>query len=166
MSNVQKCTLCGEVKPYTEFYKDSRSSTGISSRCKKCYNEKYLHKKNELSEPKESQVVFMVHGFDLHAITAKLIKTALRYYASQPVSFIAGKMGLTEKALQRRIAYYNIDVKKEKNNAENDIKEKSKLDDYEPRELLKSLYDRGYDGHFFVYVKQEMSLSKLFGEKQ
>ena len=32
------CTKCGEDKPLTEFYRDSRRSDGLTSSCKKCNN--------------------------------------------------------------------------------------------------------------------------------
>ena len=43
-------------------------------------------------------------------------------------------------------------------------REEKRLTDYTPRELLKALYDLGYEGTFYTYVRQENTLSHLFGD--
>lgn len=162
------CSKCGKRKPVNEFYKNSTKKGGYQTQCKQCYREYFSRKslRTDIQKDDNSKVVFDVCGFDLHKIECEVIKKALRYYRDTSLYFIANQLGVTYRYFQKVIAEHGIDCEQEMNNVNNDIKPKDTLDDYEPRELLKSLYDRGYDGNFFIYVKQEMSLSKLFGEKQ
>ncbi|MCL2223588.1 MAG: hypothetical protein FWB96_01325 [Defluviitaleaceae bacterium] len=36
--NKYRCTRCGQYKPKSEFYKDTRVPCGIRHRCKACYH--------------------------------------------------------------------------------------------------------------------------------
>lgn len=38
MITEKKCTMCKQVRPVSEFYKDTTRSSGCYSRCKKCHN--------------------------------------------------------------------------------------------------------------------------------
>ncbi|MGH7660109.1 MAG: hypothetical protein ACRENA_04220, partial [Vulcanimicrobiaceae bacterium] len=38
---MKKCGKCGEVKPFTEFYKASTKACGYGSYCKPCQHEHY-----------------------------------------------------------------------------------------------------------------------------
>ena len=51
MSNFKKCSLCGEVKPLTEFYKRASMKDGHRSECKVCNNEKRTARKNRSAYP-------------------------------------------------------------------------------------------------------------------
>lgn len=34
--DTKRCSICGEVKPRTEFYKDATQKSGLQARCKQC----------------------------------------------------------------------------------------------------------------------------------
>jgi len=38
MITEKKCTICKQVKPVSEFYKDSRTGDGFYTKCKKCHS--------------------------------------------------------------------------------------------------------------------------------
>lgn len=171
MEETKKCTLCGKVKPLDEFYSSKHSKDGKHSWCKECFLTNQKARRNvNVNIPSnpvsgDAEIEIAVNGFNLSAIEYDIIKKALRYYDDCSLKFIAKKLGISERTLLRKLKEYGIDHEAERRNQSNDIKTKKTLEDYEPRELLKALWDKGYDGHFFTYVKQEMSLSKLFGAK-
>ncbi len=37
-NGLYRCTLCGQYKPKSMFYKDKRVPCGIRNRCKECYH--------------------------------------------------------------------------------------------------------------------------------
>jgi len=47
---LKKCSNCGELKPFSEFYKQKNSKYGVQSRCKECekeHNKKYYENNKE-----------------------------------------------------------------------------------------------------------------------
>ena len=46
----KKCNKCGEVKKFSEFYKDNRSKIGLQSHCKKCRKEYYKANADKIKE--------------------------------------------------------------------------------------------------------------------
>ena len=169
MEQTKKCSRCGEIKTVSEFYDSQKAKDGKMYWCRECFLENQRQKRalKTVATPIEpSNVVELeVIGFNLRAIELEVIKKALRYYEDASLKFIAKKLVITERTLLRYVKEYSIDISAERKNTDNDIKHKKTLKDHDARELLKALWDKGYDGHFFTYVKQEMSLSKLFGEK-
>ena len=172
MGQTKKCSRCGNEKPISEFYESKRSADGRLSWCKECCaienKKRRSAKRIEVTEAAKGThigLVLEVNGFNLKDIELAVIKMALRYYENDSLKAIAKKVGITERALLRKFKEYDIDHYVERKNPANDIKTKRTLVDYDARDLLKALWDKGYDGHFFTYVKQEMSLSKLFAEK-
>jgi hypothetical protein len=45
---MKKCTKCGEVKPFAEFYAHPTVAGGYRTRCKKCHHAKPTMTTNEL----------------------------------------------------------------------------------------------------------------------
>lgn len=37
-NNTKSCTVCKNIKPYSDFYSDKRASDGLYSKCKSCHN--------------------------------------------------------------------------------------------------------------------------------
>lgn len=168
MEQTKKCSRCGMEKPTIEFYESKKSPDGRMYWCKECCtneNRKRRLAKIENDKGTHMGLVLEVDGFNLKDIELSVIKMALRYYENDSLKAIAKKVGITERTLLRKFKEYGIDHYKERKNPANDLKVKKTLVEYDARELLKALWDKGYDGHFFTYVKQEMSLSKLFAEK-
>jgi len=47
---LKKCSNCGELKPFSEFYKDKCSKDGLQSYCKKCMKEYYENNKEKINK--------------------------------------------------------------------------------------------------------------------
>ena len=47
---TKKCSKCGEIKPYSDFYKKVQSYDGLQSKCKTCHIAAVLHNRNNLDD--------------------------------------------------------------------------------------------------------------------
>ena len=47
---LKKCSICGELKPFSEFSKNKRSKDGLQSQCKICRKEYYENNKEKILE--------------------------------------------------------------------------------------------------------------------
>ena len=54
---LKKCSNCGELKPFSEFYKDKCSKDGLKSQCKKCAKEYYENNKEKIKEYNKNNYV-------------------------------------------------------------------------------------------------------------
>lgn len=54
MSEVKRCTKCGEEKPLNEFYREARSKDGHKAWCKACSNasDRARRRRREIVKPK------------------------------------------------------------------------------------------------------------------
>ena len=51
MSDIKKCTKCGESKIISDFVKDNRLKSGYGSLCKQCRREAIRNRKSLLNDP-------------------------------------------------------------------------------------------------------------------
>ena len=59
-TDEKKCSLCGKIKPISEFYKDSSLKSGYRSSCKQCCKERYAsdverHRSRQAKSKKKRQ---------------------------------------------------------------------------------------------------------------
>lgn len=57
MSNLKKCTKCGEEKPLSEFFKDKGQKSGLKPSCKTCCKKKTREWINENPEKRKFYVL-------------------------------------------------------------------------------------------------------------
>ena len=170
MKETKTCTKCGRELPVSEYYKSKRTGDGLHAWCKKCVckssnDAKKKRKEQTLCESNMCEPAFSICGFNLTKIEEEVIKTAIRFYRDLPMESVAKALNISPRTMSRKLVEYGIVLDDVRQNSSYDVSNLKTIDDYEPRELLKALWNKGYDGHFFTYVKQEMSLSKLFGSK-
>ena len=51
---LKKCSNCGELKPFSEFYKKKCSKDGLQSQCKMCNKKYYENNKEKMKEYREN----------------------------------------------------------------------------------------------------------------
>lgn len=185
---TKKCKRCGEELPLSSFSKRRDSRDGLQFLCKKCAcayvkERREAKKKHQFSftqkdethleTPKMSEGVTLENP-TLANMEETLIKETFSNFPHDSISKCAMRLGISERTLYRKINTYNLrDLvasrtgyrKKDFDAAieNNGLTKIKTLEDYTARELLEELHKRGYDGHFWRYVKEEMSMSKLFG---
>ncbi len=167
------CTKCGKELPIEDFYKDKQAKDGRRTQCISCTREAQRKYRDTKTKPvrclKDEKTPALNHSividtFNLKDVEREVIKATLSLYKHHPVSVSARTLGIQTRTLYTKIEEYNINMTDIMEGEYVANKAEKTLKDYTPRELLKELWDRGYDGNFFTYVKQEMSLSKLFNE--
>lgn len=186
---TKRCSKCGQELPLESFNKRRASKDGLQSRCKKCQIETIKEarkKKLQFSftpkvEEKVEEIVKMTNPIIPHekSTLAKaeesLIRETLVSNPCDSIAKCADKLGISERTLYRKINTYNLRElvtnrvgyrKKafEEAIANNGLTKIKTLGDYTTREILEELHKRGYEGNFWRYVREEMSISKLFGK--
>lgn len=158
------CRKCGQTKPLSEFSLNAKSKDGHQTYCKECIMEYHRSRKKKSEKP----VFYLgLSSFNLLEAEKELIKSCMMEYPGLTMFEMAEKLGVSERTIQAKLEDHRI--KKpgvplgEENFSTKDYKQK-KLKDCLDREILEELWDRGYDGHFFKYVKQEANLGKLFNK--
>lgn len=185
---TKKCQRCGKELPLSSFNKRRDSRDGLQYMCKECAcayvkerrEEKKKHQfsftpkdETHLETPKTSVGVTLENP-TLANMEETLIKETFSNFPCDTIERCAERLGISERTLYRKINTYNLRElvanrsgyrKKvyEEAIANNGLTKIKTLEDYTSRELLEELHKRGYDGHFWRYVKEEMSISKLFG---
>ena len=185
---TKKCKRCGKELPLSSFNKRRDSRDGLQYMCKECScayvkerrEEKKKHQfsftpkdETHLEMPKTSVGVTLENP-TLAKMEETLIKETFSNFPCDTIEKCAERLGISERTLYRKINTYNLRElvtnrsgyrKKvyEEAIANNGLTKIKTLEDYTSRELLEELHKRGYDGHFWRYVKEEVSISKLFG---
>lgn len=160
------CKKCGHVKPLSSFSVNVKSRDGHQSYCKECIAAYHRSRKKSIEAAKP--VFYLgLNSFNLPEAERALIKRCMKDNPGLTQFEIAEKCGVSERTIQSKLEEHGI--KKPGipigggSFSSKDYKQK-KLCDCHDRELLEELWDRGYDGHFWKYVKQEANLSKMFKE--
>lgn len=167
------CNKCGRELPLDKFSKGG-DKDGLQKTCKDCvsvYMRDYAQRKKQQKMPKEiaeelPAPTVEICTFNLADIEKTIICMAIGTLADRPLKEIARALGVSERTLHRKASDYGLSLAESARATYPTATKAKTLMDYQPRELLEALWKKGYDGHFFTYVKQEMTLSKLFGENK
>lgn len=167
------CNKCGRVLPLDKFSKGS-DKDGLQKTCKDCvsvYMRDYAQRKKQQKMSKEVVEglpipAIEIGTFNLADIEKTIICMAIGTLADRPLKETAKALGVSERTLHRKVRDYGLSLAESARATYPTANKAKTLMDYQPRELLEALWKKGYDGHFFTYVKQEMTLSKLFGENK
>lgn len=185
--STKTCKKCGKEKPLSEYYVNKKAKDGLQSYCKECQGEyykanayrikfgnkkRYLRKKeaeaDKATPPKAKPTIYLgLHSFNLIEAERALISRAMRENPQMTQFEIAQLCGVSERTIQSKLEEFGL--KKPGipigggSFSTKDYKQK-KLCECIDRELLEELWDRGFDGHFWKYVKQESNLNKLFNK--
>lgn len=181
------CKKCGKEKPLSEYNVNKKAKDGLQSYCKECQSEyfkanadkireryrqwraeKKLTQAAKVTPVKAKPAIYLgLQSFNLIEAERALISRAMRENPQMTQFEIAQLCGVSERTLQGKLEEFGL--KKPGipigggSFSTKDYKQK-KLCECIDRELLEELWDRGFDGHFWKYVKQESNLSKLFNK--
>lgn len=162
------CRKCGRELPIESFYINKSLKGGRDNCCKEC-KLAYV-KKWQNNKAKEEEVEFSpeinIDTFKLADIEKTVICLAIGTFAKKNPKEIAKVLGISERTLHRKVCEYGLSLSESVRATYPTTTKLKSIMDYQPRELLEALWKKGYDGHFFTYVKHEMTLSKLFGENK
>jgi len=160
------CSHCKRELPIENFYRGKDGH--YQSWCKDCKKEEYLRQASASTKrrraTKEARTAstspIVINTYNIEEAKKIILKRLIADMPDNSVNSygkILGLSPLTVKAKMEELE--SIDVSETYIN-----REEKRLTDYTPRELLKALYDLGYEGTFYTYVRQENTLSHLFGD--
>lgn len=175
------CSTCHRELPVENFWRNRHTKDGLQPSCKEChYNcikaskerkkKEYAKANAEVVPPPECVM------YNLAEIEKQTIIRCLNENPEKRLTDYADLLGISERTFYRKINAYGLhdivaNVRSfSKENMEkcvvgdNLVKVRT-LSDYDARELLEELWRRGYDGHFWMMVRKECTLSKLFGNR-
>lgn len=103
---MKTCRFCKEVKPETDFYKNSTNKDKLQSECKKCHQHVYYHAKKTTASLKKNK-----KGFT-HGEYCVMLKENLNFKLSQNTlarqfQHLPSRMSRQEAAI-----YYGLKIKK------------------------------------------------------
>ena len=169
IGNIMETKVCSHCKrelPIENFYrgKDGR----YQSWCKDCKKEEYLLQASESTKrrraTKEARTAsaspIVINTYNIEEAKKIILKRLMTDMPDNTVNSYGKILGLSPLTVKAKMEELDsIDVSETYIN-----REEKRLTDYTPRELLKALYDLGYEGTFYTYVRQENTLSHLFGD--